>query len=337
MVSAFVVAILPSAVTVVHKPANDEILIYSNLTAAVRNLPVFRVDEISIYQSPLYPQSLHKLTFYLGKSSCDRLPYKIEDPENITNTSSSLPRNETFYLLKGSEMTFNICGVTNDSSFRSISDHQSDAYLDFSIEEGLEYISKQQRNPDSQFHHAIWLSYANISLSDQDQTKDLDWACSYLTYTVNKDGYYSIITIAPSIIDPRDILLKYNFTYRSKVIDVTDNLAIFCNEFEENHFYEESNPCKIRIQDSEHVLISQHQCIVVKDSGKANSEDISDFGTIVIEYSNWQVGLQAFYGIGISVFVVSAITVMVISGCFCYKAWRKKRTQHNTSTPGTSP
>ena len=314
MVAAFVVTILPIAI---HKPSTDEVLIYGGTTAAVKSVPVFYVDEVIIYQSPHYPQSLHELgLILLGKSSCDDLAPRVVS-EATTYMSSSLPSNETLYLLKGSEMTFNICIVTNDLA------HQAGAYLDFYIEEGLEYISKNQRDPRNRFHHALSVGYT-ANLSNQTQPTS-EWNCSNnLKYTANENGYYSIIMTAPPLIHPTDILFWYNVTAVYNFIDI-NNLPHFCKY---KHTFKESDPCYIKIQSSEHLLISQHQCVVVQVLGTINSDSFSNYGSIVIEYNSWLVGRSAFLGIGISVLIISAIVVVLVILLVCIyraRAWKKEQ------------
>ena len=319
MVGAFVVLILPIAMRSVHTPATDEILVHAHLTAAVKNFPVFYVDKVTVYQSPQYPQPLHKLKVFLAKDGCDRLPHKRIPSSNHKPSQSppgSLPPNETFYLLKGSEMTFDICTVTNSL------EHYKGAYLDFRIEEGLEYISKQQRNPRNRFHHSLSFGYTTNLFN---QTQPSAWNCSYnLTFTVKKNGYYSIITIPPRLIDPSDMAVWYNFTYVKKVIDFNDNLAEYCGE----NSHEESNPCVINIPQSKHVLISQHQCIVVEVKGKVDSNDNLDynFTNIVIEYSPWLEGQSAFVGTGSFVLGVAVFVLVMLLCVYCTA--RKKKQRH---------
>ena len=321
ILAALVVTILPSAMHSIHKPATDEVLIYSDSIAAVKSFPVFYVDEVTIYQSPYYPQSLHELKFLLGKGSCDDLAPRVV-PNGGIYLSRFLPTNRTLYLLKGSYMTFNICLVTNDSN------NQDGAYLDFYIEEGLEYISKHQRNPRNRFHHPLYYGYtANLSNHPQLQPTS-EWKCSNdLTFTVNENGFYSTIMIAPRLIDPADILFWFNFTSVYKFIDVNSyNLHPFCIY----STYEESSPCNIKIQSSEHVSISQHQCIVVDVERNVDSENLSNFGTIVIEYSSWYEGRNAFLGVGLVVLIIFSV-LLVILLVFAYKT-RAQSNQQNRPT-----
>jgi hypothetical protein len=323
MLVAIVVMILPSTV---HKPATDEILVHGGqLTAAVKNFPVFHVDKIKVYQSPHYPQSLHKMKAFLFKSGCNRLPFKTNRSHVQSKPlSSSLPPNETLYLLKGSEMTFSICTVTNDLA------HQDGAYLDFRVEEGLEHISKNQRNPQNHFHHSLSFGYTS-DLSNQTQPTS-DWDCSSnLNYVVNENGYYSVITIAPRLIEPSDMLLWYNFTFKNKVIDVENNLPGYCPD--NSHYLQESEPCNISILSSEHALLSQHQCFVVEVQGKVDPDDISNFTSIVIEYSTWHVGQIAFVATGGSVLCAAALVVVILLCLYC-TARRNQQERHNApSTP----
>ena len=322
ILAALVVTLLPSAIHTIHKPATDEVLIYSDSIAAVKSFPVFYVDKVTIYQSPYYPQSLHKLKFLLGKSSCDDLAPRAV-PENKTYLSRFLPTNRTLYLLKGSYMTFNICLVTNDSK------KQDGAYVDFYIEEGLEYISKHQRNPRNRFHHPLYYGYtANLSNHSQLQPTS-DWKCSNdLTFTVKENGFYSIIMIAPRLIDPADILIWYNATSVYKFINV--NLHPFCTY----STYEESSPCTnntIKIQSSEYVSIPQHQCIVVQVERNVDSENLSNFGTIVIEYSSGYEGPDAFFGVGLALLIIFSVALLVILLVFTYKT-RAQSNQQNRPT-----
>ena len=215
-------------------------------------------------------------------------------------------------------MTFNICIVTSDSK------HERGAYLDLYIEEGLEYISKNQRNPRNRFHHALGLGYAaNLSKPVQ-PTK---WKCSNdLKYTVDKNGYYSIIMIAPILIYPADILFWYSVTFEYKVIDVIDlPPRDICNE---RITYNESHPCYLTIQSPEHVLITQHQCIIVEVLGTVDSDSFSNFGNFVIEYNSWYVGRNAFLGVGLSVLIITAFVIVllvILMVCICRARAKNKR------------
>ena len=319
MLVAIIVMILPS---VVNKPENGEILIYNQTIAAVKNVPVFHVDEITIYQSPHYPQTFHEVSIFLGKDSCNHVPYKtVQETTQQPLITSSLPPNKTLYLLKGSEMTFNICAVTNDST------HRSGAYVDLSIEEGLMYLSNNQRNPRNQFHHALSFGYT-ADLSNQTEPTS-EWNCSnMLKFTVSKNGYYSIIIIGPRLIDPANILLWYNFTAVYKIIKPRNNLPAYC--IDNSHFYKESDPCKIKIRSTKHTLIWQHQCIIIEVHGKLDSDDFSNFGNIVIEYSNWQSGQSAFVGTGGFVLGVG-VFVLVLLVCLYCNPRRNQRPHSSTA------
>ena len=72
MLAAFIALILPFSIQ--GKPDNVKIIVHENTKAAVKDFPVFYVSKVTIFQSLVSSQSLHKMKFYLAENGCDRLP-----------------------------------------------------------------------------------------------------------------------------------------------------------------------------------------------------------------------------------------------------------------------
>ena len=304
MLAAFIVLILPFSIQ--GKPDNVKIIVHENTKAAVKDFPVFYVSKVTIFQSPVSSQSLHKMKFYLAENGCDRLP-KNTRYSKPNESHLSKPPNKTMYLLKGSEMALTICAVTNDSR------HYIGENLYFSIAKGLESM----RNPHSLDQYTIDIGYS----ASLNQTHPIPgvWNCSKrIKYTVKENDYYSTITVPPHFISKADLLVWYNISYAYKVID-DNSLQDYCSDIE---VHRRRHPCTIPIGSCQHGWIAQRQCVVVEINENVDPSENSTFSSVVIEFSNWNVGQSAFVGVGSSVLVIS--TLMFVFLFFnCYRAHKR--------------
>ena len=284
----------------IEKPRPHEypgIILYENTSAALDDFPTFHVNEVLIYQSPQQPEAVHIMKIFLAKQSCDHLPSDV-----VSNNYQSLspPPNATLYLLKGSELKYNICAATNES-------HKSAAYMDFYIVSGLHEI-KQGKKPHDYVHHSdIYLGYSKSLPND---TKPIHgWRCSIITYTVNRRGYYSTL-LSPSNIPVEDVKVWHETNNSYKIIKV-HSLPAFCEE-SDTHIKDET--CDITIESSMHAWISQHQCAVVVVKTKVNMMDESNFTEVVVQFSYRDAGRNLFYIFGCVILLVSLLipTVLVL-------------------------
>jgi len=167
----------------------------------------FTSIKYSFTRSRQQPEAVHIMKIFLAKQSCDHLPSDVV-PNNYQSLSP--PPNATLYLLKGSELKYNICAATNES-------HESETYMDFFIVSGLHEIKRGKRPHKYVYHSDIYLGYSKSLPND---TKPIHgWRCSIITYTVNRDGYYSTL-LFPSKIPVEDVGVWHETNNLYKIIKV---------------------------------------------------------------------------------------------------------------------
>ena len=291
--------ILPSTV---NKPHVSEVLLYENTSAAVENFPTFKVNKVYIHQDPELPESVHNMEIFLATESCDSLPHYT-----LPSKSQSLspPQNKTLYLLKGSELNYNICAATNES-------HKSRAYLNFYIVSGLEDIKRGGRPQSNVHRYTIYLGYSK-SLP-YDKQPNSDWKCHNILYTIDKNGYYSTLLFYPSNVLFEDMKFWHETENSYKLIKL-HSLPAFCKD-SATHVRDET--CDIKIGSSMHNLIHQYQCAVVDVRTNANTFDTSNFTRVVVAFSYRSVGQTWCYSVGGVLLGVFVVLVIIIASCGVY-------------------
>lgn len=271
------------------------ILLYENTIAAVEDFPTFHVDKVIVYQSPEQPEAVHSMKIHLAKQSCDNLPSYVT---HNNSQSYSLPQNNTFYLLKGSKLNYNICAVTNESG----------AYMDFYIVGGLHEIKKGKKPNNYICHSAIYFGHRDIPPNG---TKpDHHWRCRHIQYTTDKNGYYSTL-LFPSKLSPEDVWFWHETNNSYRVINVHDIPAAFCTEESDTH--EKDKACDITIESEMHAFIGQHQCVVVHVSTAVEQQDTSKFTEVDVQFSYRDTGRNLFYIFGCVILPVPSFILLVLA------------------------
>ena len=303
VVSLFLL-IFPSTV---KTPQASDMFLYENTTAAVEDFPTFHVKEVFIYQSPNQPDAVHKMKIFLAKQSCDHLPYHV-----LPDTSQSLspPHNKTLYLLKGSELKYNICAATNVSD-------EPDAFMKFHVVSGL------HRGRKHYCSLTVYLGYSE-SLPD-DKEPNHQWNCKSISCTINKNGYYSALhhTYPSSNIPFEDVKVWHQTNNSYKVINL-HSLPSFCQD-SRSETHEKSKTCGITIENSMHAWISQHQCVVVDVSTKADMLDTSNLTRVHTEFSYRDTGRNLFYIFGCVLIAFPLAVLIILTLIGIQKCYRVRR------------
>ena len=159
----------------VSSPSAGNVVLYEDTTAAVKDFPTFHVNKVSVYQSPkTIEEALHTLTLFFARESCDNLPSKTK---HFNTALLSRPPNETKYLLKGSELNFNICAATDEKNHPG-------AYMNFYIVSDLSDIEKDEQ-PKNSPPHTIDIGYSKNLPNETEPSQE--WKCTDIPYSVKKD------------------------------------------------------------------------------------------------------------------------------------------------------
>ena len=193
----------------VSSPSAGNVVLYENTTAAVKDFPTFHVNKVFIHQSPeTNKEALHTMTLFFARESCDNLP---SNTKHLNTAVLSPPPNETKYLLKGSELSFNICAATDEKNHPG-------AFMNFYIVSDLSDIERSKQ-PESSHHYTIDIGYSeNLPNETKPGT---GWKCSEIIhYSVKKDGYYSTI-LYPSKLHPNRVKVWHEANNSYRMVDVS--------------------------------------------------------------------------------------------------------------------
>ena len=226
----------------------NRMAVYKNTTAALGEVQWFTTQNVTLYQDPGNGEVHIPLKFYRSDENCNSLHSIPSKNDNERNKSISLHQPQVVlfrdYLLHGSELSYNVCAVTNE---KNATKFHVDFYIVDNLDENLSF------NPDT----SHYLFHDDVNLTYNHDLKQTSVCFNDIIHTLPKRGYYSVIILLPSEVPYSNLSLWYYQNNSLNIIN-TSELHPMCEH--SAAIYSPKDPC---IVNSTTHFISAF-CIVVE-------------------------------------------------------------------------
>ena len=279
-------------------------LVYGGSIIALDEILPYYLTEVELSEIIDHDSNPHHIDFYLVDTGCEHLNLTTNQTEHTITNASSIENITGLYLLSGSEISYNICAVTDASS--------EVGYILVYILDNLGAIH------DFEPHKHI--PNANFPVCFEND----ECSCTPVPYDVPHPGYYSI----RFVVDPPSLseTIRYNYSYsRQENLIKPYNQSLFphCSVFDRS-----SEHCMFRFNNTLPRLpheMNEELCIVadIHELGSTLSDEDYDFSYIQVNFVlypiNWFIMSVAFLGACTLVLIVVVIIEIVICCKVCKK------------------
>ena len=185
----------------ITREEDETTLHHSDTTLILFNGRNYALKSLTITQDSNHPGNFdHDITIYQHEAQCDTLPSHNE--KRTIKKSNIHPANKLspIYMLADSNITFIICGSTNQS--------RPTERLELALVHGLD--SLQYYSPS--LHNYMYLHFSYIIPGSNGE-----WDCKNIIFPIKKDGYYTTIFLT----EPKSASFNYSLTYFRYYFDIS--------------------------------------------------------------------------------------------------------------------
>ena len=170
---------------------------HSNTTLILFNGRNYALKSLSVIQDSNHPGNFnHNITVYKHETACKDLPYTVKQIQHHQRGNLG-----PTYALAGSNVTFTICGSTNQS--------EPTERLELALQYGLESLPEYY-NYSPLPHDYLKFSYILPGSNGE-------WKCKKVTFSLTRDGYYTTIFLT----EPRSAIFNYSLRYSYRYFDIS--------------------------------------------------------------------------------------------------------------------
>ena len=171
---------------------------HSNSTLILFNGRSYALKSLSVIQDSNHPGNFnHNITVYKHETACRDLPHAV----NIIQRNQRGNMGPT-YALAGSNVTFKICGYTNQS--------KPTERLELALQYGLESLPW--------YHDYSTLRHDYLKFIYVIPGSNGEWKCKKVTFSLTRDGYYTTIFL----MEPKSAVFNYSLRYFYRYFDISN-------------------------------------------------------------------------------------------------------------------
>ena len=168
---------------------------HSNTTLILFNGRSYALKSLSVIQDSNHPGNFnHNITVYKHETACRDLPHAV----NIIQRNQRGNMGPT-YALAGSNVTFKICGYTNQS--------KPTERLELALQESLPW-----------YHDYSTLRHDYLKFIYVIPGSNGEWKCKKVTFSLTRDGYYTTIFL----MEPKSAVFNYSLRYFYRYFDISN-------------------------------------------------------------------------------------------------------------------
>ena len=262
-------------------------LVYGGSAIPLYSILPYYLTEIKLSETIEYRENTHAIDFYLVDSDCNDVLTNKNTTFEQSTLASSLPNVTDLYLMANSEISYNICALTEADQRHGI---RIQVFILDNLEEARYFDPTQSQ------------VYKNFRPCYESDAKPC--TCESFMYPTTHPEYYSVIFAVSD--DSHPIHYNYSMSVRKVTIATPpDDIVYQCS------VSDDEDQCTVSISTEAPHNINKPQCIIADIA--VNEVEKSNYLHIMVDFINIQSGLITsilFLALSFSLFILIAVGVM---------------------------